>query len=156
MAGTVIGNTTYAVGTVIGVFMGGLALGAKLGGREADRRRGGSLVRLYGFLEGGVGLSALAVPFLLSGSRPLFQFLWTAVGPVTPLYAGLRILLVSVALIVPTTLMGATLPVLSRLLATEATIAREAGFAYAINTFGAVAGTLLGGFTLIPTLGLRA
>jgi spermidine synthase len=156
MAGTVIGNTTYAVGTVIGVYMGGLALGAKLGGREADRRRGGTLVRLYGLLEGGVGLSALAVPLLLFGSRPLFQVLWSAVGPVTPIYAGLRILLVAVALIVPTTLMGATLPVLTRLLASEATIAREAGWAYAINTLGGVAGTLVGGFVLIPSLGLRA
>ena len=47
VAGTVIGNTTYAIGTVVGVFMGGLALGAWWGGRAADRRQGGSLIRLY-------------------------------------------------------------------------------------------------------------
>ncbi|HYE98457.1 MAG TPA: hypothetical protein VEJ18_06065, partial [Planctomycetota bacterium] len=50
-AGTVIGNTTYAIGTVVGVFMGGLALGAWLGGRAADRRSGARLLALYGILE---------------------------------------------------------------------------------------------------------
>ena len=63
VAGTVIGNTTYAVGTVVGVFMGGLALGAWAGGRAADRRGGAALLRLYGLLEGGIALSAVAVPF---------------------------------------------------------------------------------------------
>ncbi|HLF95499.1 MAG TPA: hypothetical protein VJB14_18680, partial [Planctomycetota bacterium] len=44
-AGTVIGNTTHAIGTVVGVYMAGLALGAWLGGRWADRRSGGALLR---------------------------------------------------------------------------------------------------------------
>ena len=61
-AGTVIGNTTHAVGTVVGVFMGGLALGGWWGGRQADRRSGGRLLSLYAVLEGGVALAAIAVP----------------------------------------------------------------------------------------------
>lgn len=128
MAGTVLGSSTAAIGTVVAVFMGGLALGAWAGGRAADRRTGAALLRLYGLLELGIALSAAAVP------------------------------LVHVAvLIIPTTLMGATLPVLTRYLSESSSAAPgEAGRAYAINTLGGVAGTLATGLWLIPSLGLRA
>jgi spermidine synthase len=156
-AATVIGSTTYAVGTVVAVYMAGLALGAWRGGRAADRRSGASLLRLYGLLEAGVAVSALAVPPLLDLSTPLFRLLWNFAGEVAPLYATLRLLLVALLLIVPTTLMGATLPVLSRFLASSIAAApREAGRAYAVNTLGGVAGTLAAGFILVPGLGLRA
>ncbi|HLY10729.1 MAG TPA: fused MFS/spermidine synthase, partial [Planctomycetota bacterium] len=157
VAGTVIGNTTFAIGTVVGVFMGGLALGAWWGGRQADRRQGAALLRLYGFLEGGVALAALAVPILIAGSEPVFRALWNSVGQITALYAALRVLLMGAVLLVPTTLMGATLPVLTRFLSESSQAAAgEAGRAYAINTFGGVAGTLASGFWLIPTYGLHA
>lgn len=157
VAGTVIGNTTFAIGTVVGVFMGGLALGAWAGGRAADRRSGAALLRLYGLLEGGIALSALAVPFLLAASEPVFRFLWNSVGDQAALYAALRVLLMGAVLVVPTTLMGATLPVLTRFLSgSSLAAAGEAGRAYAINTFGGVAGTLASGLWLIPTFGLRA
>src|SRR5262245_5891594 len=157
VAGTVIGNTTFAIGTVVGVFMGGLAIGAWAGGRAADRRSGAALLRLYGLLEGGIAISAAAVPFLLTASEPVFKLLWNSVGDILPLYAALRVVLMGLVLAVPTTLMGATLPVLTRFLSDSSLAAAgEAGRAYAINTFGGVAGTLVSGLWLIPTLGLRA
>src|SRR5215831_12106895 len=116
VAGTVIGNTTFAIGTVVGVFMGGLAAGAWAGGRAADRRSGAALLRLYGLLEGGIAISAAAVPFLLAASEPVFKVLWNSVGEITALYAALRVVLMGLVLAVPTTLMGATLPVLTRFL----------------------------------------
>jgi spermidine synthase len=156
-AGTVIGNTTQAVGTVVGVFMGGLALGGWWGGRAADRRSGGALLSLYGLLEGGVALLALAVPLLISGAEPLFRVLWSALAGAPFVYGLLRALLVAVILLPPTTLMGATLPILARFLSASVDAAgREAGRAYAINTLGGVIGTLAAGFWLIPELGLRA
>jgi spermidine synthase len=156
VAGSVIGNTTYAIGTVVGVFMGGLAAGAAWGGKAADRRSGARLLRLYGLLEGGIALSALVVPLLIAAGEPLFRVLWNSVGDVTALYAALRAILVAALLIVPTTLMGATLPVLARHFSDSAdSAAKEAGRAYAINTLGGVAGTLTAGFWLIPAYGLR-
>jgi spermidine synthase len=75
----------------------------------------------------------------------------------TAVYAALRVLLMGAVLIVPTTLMGATLPVLTRYLSDSSQAAAgEAGRAYAVNTFGGVAGTLLSGLWLIPTFGLHA
>ena len=157
VAGTVIGNTTHAVGTVVGVFMGGLALGGWWGGRQADRRSGSALLSLYALLEAGVALSALAVPLLIAASEPLFRVLWNALSGAPFVYGALRVLLVGVLLLVPTTLMGATLPVLSRFLSSSIDAAgREAGRAYAINTLGGVLGTLAAGFWLVPDLGLRA
>lgn len=151
-AGTVIGNTTYAMGTVVGVYMAGLGLGAWRGGRAADRRTGAKLLRLYGILELGIAASALAAPFLIKASEPVYRALWE-----TPLYPAFRVLLVAAVLIVPTTLMGATLPVLARFLSDTAQAApHEAGRAYAINTLGGVAGTLAAGFWLIPSFGLTA
>src|SRR5207244_4344199 len=71
--------------------------------------------------------------------------------------AALRVVLMGLVLAVPTTLMGATLPVLTRFLSDSGQAAAgEAGRAYAINTFGGVAGTLVSGLWLIPTYGLRA
>ncbi len=152
-AGTVIGNTTHAVGTVVGVFMGGLALGGWWGGRQADRRSGGNLLALYGFLEGGVAVSALLVPVLIAASEPLFRVLWSSAPAI---YGICRVLLVGVILLIPTTLMGATLPILARFLTSSIdTAGREAGRAYAINTLGGVLGTLAAGFWLVPILGLR-
>ncbi|HEX7899759.1 MAG TPA: fused MFS/spermidine synthase [Planctomycetota bacterium] len=156
-AGTVIGNTTYAVGTVVGVYMAGLALGAWIGGRLADRRGGASLLRLYGALEAGVAISALLVGPVFGLSEPLFRGLWRALGESSPLYLALRVLLVGLALAAPTTLMGATLPVLAKFFSTSsATAPREAGRIYAVNTLGGVLGTLAAGFWLVPALGLRA
>src|SRR4030095_14408995 len=87
----------------------------------------------------------------------LFRVLWNSLSGVPVLYAALRVLLVGVILLVPTTLMGATLPVLARFLSSSIDAAgREAGRAYAINTLGGVVGTLAAGFWLIPELGLRA
>jgi spermidine synthase len=157
VAGTVIGNTTHAVGTVVGVFMGGLALGGWWGGRQADRRSGSALLSLYAILEAGVAVSALAVPLLIAASEPLFRVLWNALSGAPLVYGALRVLLVGLLLLVPTTLMGATLPVLSRFLSSSIDAAgREAGRAYAINTLGGVIGTLAAGFWLIPDLGLKA
>jgi spermidine synthase len=156
-AGTVIGNTTQAVGTVVGVFMGGLALGGWWGGRAADRRSGGALLSLYGLLEGGVALMALAVPLLVAAAEPLFRVLWAALSGAPVVYGVLRALLVALILLPPTTLMGATLPILARFLSASVdAVGREAGRAYAINTLGGVLGTLAAGFWLIPELGLRA
>src|SRR6058998_4464135 len=66
----VFGSTTHAVSAVLSAFMLGLALGSFAFGRAADR--GANLVRLYGVLEIGVGLYALAAPFLLREVAPFF------------------------------------------------------------------------------------
>ena len=64
-------------------------------------------------------------------------------------------------LLLPTTLMGASLPLLAEHAArstrdAERAAPLQAGLLYALNTLGAVAGTVLGSFVLMPSIGVRA
>ena len=148
----VFGSTQFAVSTILTAFMGGLALGSYLFGRIVDRRT--DPVRLYGLLEIGIGLYAIAVPFLFEQLVPVYRFIWNQFEPDFFVFSLLRFLFVLAVLIVPTTLMGGTLPILSKFLVTrEESIGLSVGSLYAVNTFGAVAGTALTGFVLIPSWG---
>lgn len=153
MMGHVLGATALAVSTVLTVFMGGLALGSHLGGRWAPRFKQPILV--FAALEAGVGLYGLLVPALVD-ALPTLQVGWSAwLGEGRWGFAGLRFLLASLVLLLPTTAMGATLPVLAEAAVEKgAQLAERVGALYAANTFGAVAGALASGFWLIPTYGI--
>lgn len=150
-----LGATTSATGTVLAVFMGGLALGGRWAGRWADTLRRPLLA--YGLLEGGIGLYALLIPLLFAAAIPLYRLGWRMTGGADSALFGLRLTLACLALLPPTALMGATLPILSRLCATrQDALSAQVGALYAANTLGAAAGALLAGFVLIPTIGSSA
>lgn len=144
----VFGGSHLAVTTVLSVFMAGLAIGSYSIGRIIDRRR--RLLRLFGLLELGVGASALLFYLLMQIYPPVYVRLAQLV-PESSLYLSLiRILFAVVALIVPTTLMGGTLPVLT---AFTARLMQGAGvrlsFLYGCNTIGAVCGAAATGFVML-------
>jgi spermidine synthase len=149
----VFGGTTFAIATVLSCFMGGLALGSFLAGRFGHRVR--NPVRAYGVLEVAIGLACLALPFGFDLAVPLYRsiarlsgdsLVWLTVG---------RFAVAATLLLVPTTLMGATLPLLCQAFTRRAgelgtTVARL----YGVNTLGAFVGCVACGFFLLPTLGL--
>jgi len=150
--GLVFGASHLAVSTVLAVYMAGQALGSRLLAGLADRTE--RPLRLYGLLELGVAASGLGFLALRSVYAPVYAAL--AGGAVDDgVYLTLvRILLATAAMIVPTTLMGATLPVMTRALsAGPERLSRELPLLYAVNTFGAVSGTVLTAFLLLPSLG---
>jgi len=155
MLGLVFGATTLAVSTVLAAFMGGLALGSALAGRTgASVKRP---VRAYGLLEIGIALYALAVPLLFSLVDNLYAIIWQHFHPGFFVFSLWRFLLSCVMLLVPTTLMGATLPLLS------AALVRSAGQTstsvtklYTRNLAGAICGSIVAGFLLLPIFGVRA
>ncbi|MCI0526710.1 MAG: fused MFS/spermidine synthase, partial [Nitrospira sp.] len=150
----VFGSTTLAVSTVLTAFMGGLALGSLWFGRVVDRWR--RPLYTYGLLEGCIGLYGLLVPLLFPLLVPLYQVLWDLFHPSFYLFNLLRFLLAMVVLIIPTTLMGATLPVLASYYAgRKEHSARRIGLLYTFNTAGAVMGTFATGFILLPSLGIQ-
>ena len=152
MLGHVFGATALAVSTILTVFMGGLALGSHLGGRWAPRLKRPLLT--FAVLESAVGLYGLLVPVLLD-AMPSVQRAVIPSGVGFWAYAVARFILVVAVLILPTTAMGATLPVLAQgVVQRSADMAEEVGRLYAANTFGAVVGALIGGFYLIPELGM--
>src|SRR6266542_964047 len=155
MLGLVFGATTLAVSTVLAAFMGGLALGSALAGRSGSNVR--RPVRAYGLLEIGIALYALAVPFLFSLVDNLYALIWQHFHPGFFVFSLWRFLLSCVMLLIPTTLMGATLPLLS------AALVRSAGQTsisvtrlYTRNLAGAICGSIVAGFLLLPTFGVRA
>ncbi len=146
----VFGVGTWAVSTVLAAFMAGLALGSFGFGRLADRR--GDPLRIYGLLELGIAAAALLVPAAISGLEEVSAALSRVTGDAG--FAASRFALTFALLLVPTTLMGATLPVLSRFAVVRASEAgKGVGRLYAANTFGAAAGCLLTAFALLPCTG---
>ena len=145
--------SVYAVTTVLCAFMAGLALGAWIAGRMADRLE--RPLFAFGLVEIGVGASALISLSLLFDLGPAYAWFHETLGGAGPAFMIARFLLASAVLLVPCTLMGMTLPLLSRaVIGTEDSVGRGAGGLYAINTFGAVAGCVAAGFVLIPEFGL--
>lgn len=150
----VFGSTHFAVSTVLTSFMAGLAIGAYALGRLA-RRRWKPLV-VYGIFEIGIGLYALAIPWIFSLLEPVSRWLWRSFSPDFYVFSLLRLVFVGAVLLVPTTLMGGTLPVLSHFVTRRrGRIGLSVGALYGINTFGAVAGTAATGFLLVPSLGVQ-
>lgn len=153
MLGLVFGATTLAVSTVLAAFMGGLALGSAVAGRLASRIK--RPVGAYGFIEIGIALYAIAVPLLFSSVDNLYALIWQHFQPGFFVFSLWRFTLSYLVLLVPTSLMGATLPILS------AALVRSSGFKstsvtrlYTCNLIGAIGGTIAAGFFLLPTLGM--
>jgi spermidine synthase len=152
------GTSELAVVAVLAAYMGGLALGAAAAARYVGRLT--RPVLAYGVLELGIAFGALAVPFLIR----LVQgaYLGLAGGLDAPpetmaLTTALFHLVGSFVVLVPcTALMGATLPLLARYAVSEdSQVGPRIGILYAVNTFGAIAGTLTAAFVLLPAFGLR-
>jgi spermidine synthase len=154
----VFGSTALAVSTVLTAYMGGLGLGSYLAGKWSDRLK--DPVRAYALAEAGIGLYALAVPWLISLYPGLNQWLWSAFGDRYTLLSILRFVASAGLLIVPTTLMGATLPILARYFVSRpfelGRISLRLGMLYAVNLFGAVTGSFLAGFVFLPMAGVRS
>lgn len=146
------GTTAYAVSTVLSVFFLGLGIGSFWGGKLADRSR--NPLKLYGIFEILIGI--WAVLFIVGIDRgeaivagALQSFSSTRAGGVA-----LRAILAATFLLVPVTLMGTTLPLLSKLIGrSDATRGMRIGLLYVLNTIGAVSGCLFAGVYGIEMLG---
>lgn len=149
----IFGASFEATSIVLAAFMAGMSLGGFSFGRWAEHFE--HPLRVYGLLELGVGLFALVLPSLLSAVDAFYVGLATGDGEAGPGILALRSLLAFLVLAVPTFFMGATLPVVTRLLVREdAEFGTRLSWLYGSNTFGAVVGTLTAGFVLIPALGV--
>ena len=149
----VFGSTTFAISTLLTAFMAGLALGSLLGGKIVDRLKRPLLV--YGLLEGSIGLYALVVPLLLSTLPSIYGAIFDTFLDNFYLFSLLRFIAVFAILILPTTLMGATLPIVSQWLSRhEELFQGSIGLLYGANTFGACAGCFCAGFLILPAFGL--
>lgn len=148
------GSDVYAAAITLSVFMGGLSLGSWIAGRWGDWLKRPLLV--YGVCEIAIAVAAYLFPFFLSGFEGIYQDIYRDRFDAQPgLYHGFRLTVAASVLTVPTLLMGATLPLIVRRFAnTPHILGRRVGAFYAINTLGALSGTLIAGFALLPRLGV--
>jgi len=154
MLGLVFGATTLAVSTVLAAFMGGLALGSALAGKLAHRIR--KPLSTYGLIEIGIAVYALLVPFLFRWIDHVYALIWQQFQPGYFSFSLWRFALSGIVLLVPTTLMGATLPVLAAaLVRSSRRDSNSVTRLYACNLAGAILGTIAAGFVLLPALGVR-
>ena len=152
--GLVFGHTVYAVATVLAVFMGGLAAGSAWLGRWSERRS--RPIALYGWIELGVAAGGAVSLAGLAGVRALYVAAYPHVAGYGGLLLALRFFGAAIVLFLPTFLMGGTLPVLVRGLTRDSTeLGKRLARLYWVNTAGAVGGTIIAGFVLLPALGLR-
>ncbi|WP_319408306.1 fused MFS/spermidine synthase [uncultured Desulfosarcina sp.] len=153
----VIGSAPFAVSTVLSVFMAGLALGSYLAGRTVDRfTRRDRLLALYGKMEIGIGICALAVPLMIRSLQPVYEAIYDSLLTHFWCYQAAAFVGCALVLIVPAGLMGATLPVLCRFYVLRLEhIGTRTGWLYGLNTVGAALGVVLCGFVLIKTFGVR-
>jgi spermidine synthase len=151
----VFGVTVYAASTVLASFMSGLAIGSLIAGYVAERTK--QPLRLFGIAELLVGITALLTPWALDAVTRLYMGWYPSLAGNLGQLTLVRFLLSFSVLLLPTVLMGATLPlVLKSALAGNRDVGQRIGLLYGINTTGAIAGALLAGFVLIPGIGLQA
>jgi len=148
------GNTAYAVSTVLAAFLGGLALGAHFIGRWVDRR--GASLLTYGTLELLAGAYCLFIPGLFALLTKAYVGLYHSLHLGMWALTGVRFGLAAMVILLPTFLMGGTLPVLARCVASAVEEFQPlVDRLYAWNTLGAAGGVLASTYLLMPSLGVR-
>lgn len=141
------GSTTYAFTCILAGFILGLALGSLVVSRVIDRVS--SPARLLGLLQLGVGATAICIAPLFALAPLLFRAQIESFGSVYGAILLSQFVIAAGLIVVPTALMGAAFPLAARLLSAGTDPATATGRAYAINTFGTIAGSMLAGFVLI-------
>jgi spermidine synthase len=147
------GSTIYAQTVVLAVFMGGLAVGNRLVGKRADHLM--RPVVAYGLLEILIGGYAVLFPWLDSMADQLFVTLGTPIADSTGSLLFLKGVVSLALLLLPTVLMGGTLPLLaSWLQRSSKNPGQQSARFYSVNSLGAVTGAGLAGFCLVQRFGL--
>ena len=150
--GLTFGVTVHATSAVLAAFMTGLALGSLVAGRISDRLR--DPLRAYGLIEVLIGISGVVSLYAFEALQPLYRALAPALEGSPALLNAARFALAFIIMLVPTTLMGATLPlVIKSSLLRHGSVSRNVSLLYAFNTLGAIGGAYLAGFYLIGLYG---
>ena len=146
----VLGASVYSISVVFAAFMLGLGLGNVAAVRILERAR--NAARAYAIVEAGIGAGALLVPLLLRLVTPMYQALHDAH---LPTLIAVRFALSFLIVLLPTVMIGTTFPIMVRIFSSKSVpVGATIGTLYAVNTFGAVTGTLLTSFVLLKYVGL--
>lgn len=154
MFNLVFGVTVFAVSTVLGSFMLGLAVGGVAFGTISEKSR--NPVRLFSILHAGIFLSTVAIILAYPAFTGLYLFIYK-ISHFSFYAFGVILFLLSLSLlIVPTILMGGTFPVAVKLSARRTErFGKDVGVLYSVNTLGGMVGCVVTVFFLLDPLGMR-
>lgn len=149
----VFGVHAYSTSAVLTAFMAGLAIGSYSFGMLSDRVKNPMVI--YFFIEAGLFVYAITFQSLFDLTRELYVNFFS--GPGTDFSQKfIKFAESFLLLIVPTTLMGGTIPVVTKILVNNLQkLGRELSLIYALNNFGAALGGFTAGFFLIRLLGMK-
>jgi len=148
--GLIFGNTTYAITVILATYMGGIALGSFLVGRLKIKNP----LKTYSFVEILIGITGV-LAFILLQMLPGVWGSFLRTTPLKPiLEVPLRILFSGLVILLPTLLMGATVPLLVEVLSRQTSKYAVLSKLYRMNTLGGVIGVLATTYILFPLLGL--
>lgn len=158
MLSIVFGSTVEAISAVVTAFMFGLALGSFIMGKWAHR--GKETLLLYSLTELSIGITSLSFYFIIISLPDIYYTLNLNIenAPFLFYYKGrlIRYALQFLLVAAPTLMIGATFPLMVKAyISSRNYIGEGSSIIYATNTFGAVTGAFLGGFLLMPSLGIR-
>jgi spermidine synthase len=136
----VIGSSAVSLGVLLGTFMGGMCLGSFVLPRYIGVEH--HPLRVYAYLEIGIGIMGLVLLF----GMPLVNGIYASIGGG---HVFVRAIVATLCLLLPTLMMGATLPAVARYVETTPQGVSWLGFFYGGNIGGAVVGSLLAGFYLL-------
>ena len=143
------GADVYSATIIIAAFMGGLGVGSLVGGRLADRLGARASLWAFSGVELLIGLFGLI-------SKSLYYDVLYLRFPDLAATQGMAAVVLFASLLVPTFLMGLSLPLIARgLVGTLAATGRIVGSLYGWNTLGAAAGAFAGTWVLLPRLGVE-
>ncbi|MBI4650499.1 fused MFS/spermidine synthase [Candidatus Desantisbacteria bacterium] len=163
MLSLVFGVTTYAMSIILISFMGGLGLGSLIWGRIIEAQRNNGIksqslnpLNLYSRLQLGIGVFGLSFPFLINLTKKFYVYIFSVSSILNyNNFIFLQVIVCILILIIPTSLMGGTLPVIYKYFELSEDDARyNVSFLYAYETFGALLGAFLAGFFLIEKFGV--
>jgi spermidine synthase len=149
---TILGNTSLAISVVVSIFLGGLALGSFLAPRIGLLKK--NPLKVYGAIEIFVAVYSATTPWLSSIIDRIYALQYAAVADRFWLSIIVKALITCALFLLPSIAMGATLPVLTRIF-DEQERSHRAAKLYGLNTLGAVIGTLLCGYLVLPLFGIK-
>ena len=151
--GLIFGTTVFSITTVLSAFFGGLAIGSFVFGKFADHFK--NPIKIYAILEFAVGIFALLFPSFLKLYGGFYNLIYEYVYQSFVLATAIKFILFVFLLIIPTIMMGGTLPILSKyFIRSNEVIGKRLGIIYGINTAGATLGVFLCGFYFMHLLGV--
>ena len=156
----VFGHTVFSVSVVLAAFMAGLGLGSYLFGYAVDRLpetngSGKAALLLYGWVEILIFASGALLSLLFANFSGIYSSLHSFIPESIALQNLIKIVFAFGMMLIPTTFMGATLPIISKYCVTDdSRMGTQVSLLYALNTLGAAVGCLMTGFFLMGTFGV--